>query len=134
MDESSVEYELCVVKRGILPADLPFIYSTWRNQCFYGAPSPITQSPKIFFKRQTERITEILDRATTSVACLESDPDLVIGYSVFAGTHLYWVYVKKDYRNKGIGTLLCPKDIKSATLGQTELGNDLANKRGISDT
>ena len=125
------EFELCVVRRPMIEGDKPFIYSTWRNQAFYGAVNPHTQPSKIFFKKMTVLIKEILSESRPLVACLESDPDLVIGYSVSKGTHLYWVYVKKDYRNKGIASLLVPKDIVSGEWDQTLTGNAILKKKGL---
>lgn len=121
-----------VVLRDYDPStDQACLYATWRNAAYYGAKRKHQVSPKTFFKRQTTRIDDILTTAETKVACLEDDPTLILGYSVFTGSHLNWVYVKKDYRNKGIGELLVPKHIETVTDSLTKIGDIIATKKKL---
>lgn len=130
MDESDLEYSVSVIKRPMRITDKPFIFSTWRNQLYYESAKPVTQPPKMYFKKATEMIKQVLEHAQCTVACLESEPDLIIGYSVSSGPHLHWVYVKKDYRNKGIASLLAT-EITSCDYDLTKTGNTLAKKKGL---
>jgi len=126
------EDKLNVVLRDYIPAtDQACLYATWRNAAFYGARRKHQMSAKTFFKRQTTKIDDMLLNAEVKVACLEDDPTLIIGYSVFTGSHLNWVYVKKDYRNKGIGELLVPKSIETVTDSLTKIGDIIAIKKKL---
>lgn len=106
MDESGLA---TVIIRDIeQEKDLPFIYATWRNSWYYGLKDKPKDSPKLAFIKQTVKIREILKDASTRIACLQDDLSIIIGYVVFTGSNLDWIYVKKSYRNKGIGKLLMP--------------------------
>lgn len=125
MDESS----LTVVTRSFNPeTDQAFIYSSWRNSAFYGVPHR-TEKPKDFFKDLTTTIRDILRHATVWIACLETDPLVIVGYSVATGSHLDWIYVKVDFRKKGIGKMLFPSHIETVTNCLTEIGSAIVNKK-----
>lgn len=133
MDEADLTtpYEVSVISRLARETDLPCIFSTWRNSLCYSALNPLTQNEKGFFKAQTQKIKDILARAKTKIACLEDDHDFIVGYVVYTKTHLDYIYVKSDYRNKGIGTLLLPKNIETCTKDLTKLGALLAEKKNL---
>lgn len=132
VDEISIEpYSLNVITRDMEPRDIPCIYSTWRNSAYYGSKKDHVQPAKIFFKMQTVKIKSILDKSQTKIACLEEDPDLIIGYVVWSGTHLDWIYVKADYRLKGIGGLLLPKGIDTVSSELTKIGKVIAKKKNF---
>src|ERR1700680_1993246 len=89
--------------------DQAYIYASWRNSSFYS--SDVTQkiNPNVYFNRKTKQIKEILSKASIKIACFEDTPSVIVGYCVHTGTHLDFIYVKSDYRNKGVGTMLMPK-------------------------
>jgi hypothetical protein len=134
MDEASLNtpYNVNVVVRSYVPRlDQPIIYSTWRNGSFYSASKPVKGPAKLFFKSQTQIISHILEKADIKVACLEDDPTMIIGYVVSTGNHLNYIYIKKDYRNKGIGTLLMPKNIETVSNDLTKTGQALVTKKNL---
>lgn len=126
MDAADLDYNLSVILRPFRPeVDLPMIYSTWRNACFYGSPKPIQIADKVFFRLKTEEIKDILKVAQVRMAAIEDEPDHIIGYSVHRKDHLFFIYVKKDYRGKGIGSLLMPKGIKTVSKELTKIGEKI---------
>lgn len=126
MDEGSVK----VILRSFHPdLDNACIYSTWRNSAFFGVPRRTSEAKALaektriaFFKKMTKEIRDILRLATVRIACLEEDPGMIVGYSVSTGTHLDWIYVKVEYRLKGIGRMLMPKDTTTVTAHITKIG------------
>lgn len=138
MDESTLndlsQAPVRVVIRYYSPEqDQPFIYATWRSSSFYGTLNPIKMNPDKYFKDQTAKIKNILKNAIVKIACLEDDPQFIVGYSVSTDNHLDWIYVKADYRCKGIGTVLMPKNIKTVTDQYTKIGNTIAIKKNFKE-
>lgn len=123
--------EVSVVIRAFHPdADQAFIYATWRNSAFYGSGLPKNESDR-FFKAQTAKIKEILRVASVRIACLSDDPMIIVGYSIENDNHLHWIYVKTDFRNKGVGSLLMPKNIETVTDHLTKIGKILVEKKNL---
>lgn len=120
-----------VVIRSFHPdTDQACIYATWRNSAYFGFKDR-SKDAKDFFKKHTALIREILKGALVRIACLEDDPMTIIGYSISTGTHLDWIYVKVDYRNKGIGTMLMPKSIETVTNHVTKIGESILAKKNF---
>jgi GNAT superfamily N-acetyltransferase len=113
------------------PHDNACIYSTWRNQAYYSSLERPLGSPQVFFKRVSMIIFNILKEAKVRIACLQEDPNTIIGYSVSTGDHLNWIYVKEPYRNKGIASLLWPTEIKTVTCYLTKIGAKIADKKKL---
>lgn len=107
------------------------IYSTWRNQSYYSAEERVEGSPARFFAMKSQEIRDILRIADVKIACLEDDPTTIIGYCVLQNTHLYWIYVKPDYRLQGIAKLLVPKDIRTVPQKLTKMGAKLVEKKKL---
>lgn len=130
MDEISVGYSVNVIMRPFNPAqDQAFIYTTWRNGVYYGPNNLREKDSKPVFKELTAKIRDILSKATVKIACLEGSHFVIIGYVVYTGTHLDWVYVKEDYRQKGIASLLVPKEIETVTSTLTKIGKAILEKK-----
>ena len=112
------------------PGDHALIYSTWRNALWYAEKRDPKESSQ-FYKDTSEIIRGILSRpeCRVRVACLSEDPDMLLGWSVFLADHLEFVYVKIDYRRKGLGRLLT-KGFKTFSQPQTKIGKSLKEKHG----
>lgn len=130
MDDADSIEEVEVILRSMSEDDLPCIYSTWRNSAYFGMEKREQNADK-FFKKQTANISQVLSDALVRIACLKDDPNMIIGYSVSTGDHLDWIYVKVEFRNKGIGRLLFPKNIKTVTTRQTKIGAVIARKKKL---
>ena len=120
--------QVCTV-RDYVEADKAFIMATFLRGLYYG-DSWFSLIPKDAFMDNYKKIAEALleHRATTvRVACLNEDPDVILGYSVSTGPVLHWVFVKQVWRNKGVGRRLLPTSI-SAFTHLTTLGKSLMHK------
>jgi hypothetical protein len=135
VDGSSLEQASVIVRDFHPDTDQPIIYATWRNGAYYGALNRKDEIEKPaearkFFRKKTTEIRWILRKSNVRIACLSDDPHTIIGFAVFAGDHLNWVFVKSDYRNKGIANLLVPQGTKTCTYSITKVGAVIAQKRG----
>lgn len=111
--------------------DQAFIYATWRLSSYYSNLKPHTMQAKDYFSFKTAEIKELIKKAQVRIACLSDSPITIIGYSVSHGEHLYFVYVKEQYRKQGIGNLLLPKDIKTVSDDLTVIGAVIADKKKL---
>lgn len=93
----------------------PFIISTWlrwlrrKNEMFK------LIDPESYYVNYSKYINHILDRpnVTINVAVLSDDHDVALGWSVYEGEKLHFVFIKPDLRKLGISNDLIPKNIKS---------------------
>lgn len=113
--------------------DEALVYATWRNSLWYDDDKRREGDSDRFFRVATGSIRDVLDNPNTvvRVACLHDCPDVIVGYSVVTGWLLHFVYVKADYRNKGIGTLLVPKNIRAISPAITKVGRIIALKKKL---
>lgn len=121
---------LNIITRSFIPdLDQAMIYATWRNGRYYGMKDKHREKHRgdstIVFRRLTSEIAQAMNEAQVKIACLEDDPTIIVGYVVFHGNHLDWIYVKEDYRKQGVASLLIPKDIQTITATPTKLGSSL---------
>lgn len=126
--------EARIIIRAFEPeTDQPCIYATWRNGSYYGALKKHKGSADKYFRHYTKYIKETLEHENCHVriACIEDDPIVIIGYSVFTKDHLDWIFVKADFRLKGIASLLYPTHIVSVTDHLTKIGNNIASKKNL---
>lgn len=110
-DSIGTPEDVMVSGREMLPEDLAFVYSTWRNGIYYGSLNRDKFPPADqFFREQTERIKNILAHAHVRMACIKDAPDVILGYAVFTGDlHLEWIFIKPQFRAKGIANFITVK-------------------------
>jgi ribosomal protein S18 acetylase RimI-like enzyme len=109
-------------------SDHAFLYSTWRNALWFSERRDMKEADE-FYKKASEKIAALLKKPDIKVrvACLGDDPDLLLGYSVMQNDHLEFVYVKIDYRRKGIGRILT-NGFKTFSDPETKIGKFLGEK------
>ena len=97
-----------VVRDYDMEHDAAMLFSTWRNALWYDNPNRDESKNHAFFRSCSRLIKTIIANPYTRVyiACLSDDPSLILGTAVLNKDNLVWVYVKADYRGKGIATLL----------------------------
>jgi GNAT superfamily N-acetyltransferase len=118
------------MKFAIRPAeadDEAFIYATWLHGLRHGNTLFGKTKKDSFYDNYSKVIGLYLSRATVKVLCLADDEDVILGYSVYRGTTLDWVFVKKSWRRLGLAKQLIPQGIKSVT-HLTEIGESLKPK------
>ena|ERR1700733_7134484 len=130
--DENEEKEMTLILRAFNPErDSPFIYSTWRNAVWYGEKRDQSQS-SLFFSKMTAAIKELFGNSETlvKIACDQEDPDYIAGYSVFTGSKLEFIYVKINYRRKGIGKLLS-QGFQTIAEPLTSVGKKIAEQHGL---
>lgn len=132
------------VKITIRPAtltDKDFILSSWLQNQYYSSPDYFQLIPKdIYFAAYSCVIKTILltPGVQINVATDVTDPLWIGGFCVFkGGGDIYWIYVRKDFRDQGIARLLLPDTtIKTARVltnarALTKTGQSLVKKMGL---
>ena len=115
--------QLMFIREG-QPTDTHFICGTWLPGLYYGNPFYREIDRVAFFENYIIAVQYILKKSHVLIACLNEDPDVILGYAVFNGNVLHWVYVKKPWRNIGIAKKLVPIDIETVT-HLTTVGKDI---------
>lgn len=122
-----------VMIRPFLETDRNFILSTWLKGQRFGNFYFNEVPQDIYYKEYAAIITRTmaLPGVEIIVACDRADPSWVWGFAVVRGPALYWVYVKGDYREKGIAKLLLAgREIKTVR-AYTRIGRAIAAKHGL---
>lgn len=121
---TEVNYSVNLIKNrvGVLD-DRDFIYATWLRPFFYDNDYIGEIDRETYFEKYSKVIEFILKDSETQVtiACLKDDEEIILGYSVSKRNMLHWVYVKKAWRELGIGKSLVPRGTDTVT-HLTELG------------
>jgi hypothetical protein len=126
MDEVNI-----VIREFDKEKDEAFIYSSWRNSAYYLCEKARQEPAPQFFRRLTDIIKSILKVAKVRIACFQESPEVIVGYAISTGTHLNWIYVKEDFRERGIATLLFPDSTETVTDHLTKQGNKIVEKKNL---
>jgi hypothetical protein len=112
-------------------SDAPFVFASWRNSVWFDTHTQNALDPR-FFRIKTKEIRTFLDHPdiSTRIACLNEDPDQIIGYAVLMNLTIEFVYVKQDYRNQGIATLLT-KGFQDIAQPSTKIGSSIARNHKL---
>lgn len=94
-------------------SDKAFVLATFLRGLYHDS-SWFSLIPKRIFMTNYHPVAEAIvnsPKYVIKVACLQDDPDTIIGYSILAAdyTGIVWVFVKKKWRLNGIATTLLPK-------------------------
>lgn len=111
--------------------DIPFIFATWLNGNRYGNQLIGWWDKDDYFERYHRGLEAILTSQDTfiTVACLNDDPDTILGYAVLGPDGLvHYVHVKDAFRKFGIARALCPDPITRATF-MTPVGWAILSKK-----
>lgn len=114
-------------KRGAGYADEAFVYATWLRSLYYGNSTFRKIDKDRFFKTYPNVIKALLTRSNVDVVCLEDDPEVLLGYAVYEGEALHFLYVKKAWRKLGIARMLMPGNVTKVT-HLTKVGEKLLPK------
>ncbi len=122
-----------VIVRKAKIEDKDFVFSTWLKGNYWGSSYYQAMNQDQYFKEYAKNIQRLLDKPGTGVdvAVLEGAENTVLGYIVYNDQALFWTYVKRDFRKKGIcATLLKNMDFTSFT-GNTPVGLAMGKKREL---
>lgn len=104
--------------------DHSFIMATWLNSFRHRSPFAFRLRDVEFFPFHHPIAEAILLRATVSVAALEDDPNVIIGYLITEhgpGWHrLHFAYTKKEFRRMRVLTQLLEESHLPADLRGVE--------------
>ena len=86
------------------PKDISFVYATWLRSYRTGSGLGLIAGKHAYFTLYQHIIDFILQKDTTtvSVAALEANPSVVLGYAVTEPKILHYVFVKEAFRRFGI--------------------------------
>lgn len=113
-----------MIKRKASATDIPLLYAAWLKGLYYGNPFMNEIDKEVFFKNYKPVVTNIMLNCTVEVACLEDEPDVVVGFIVYKLNVLHWVYTKRNWRKLGVSKLLMPQGIDTVT-HLTRIGKSL---------
>lgn len=121
-----------VVTRQVLPDDKNLIMQTWLKGNYYGTHFGNMPSA-LYYQEYADHIKRILfdPEVQVTVACADTHSDFIVGFSVYKRNTLYWIYVKRDYRRKGIARLLLKGQNISVVKALTYLGRVIADRKGL---
>lgn len=128
MDETSK-----VVIRPTNVFDRNFVLSTWLKGQYYGSSYFRDIPQDLYFEKYANHIHQILwdPEVKVTVACDERFPIWIVGFAVFKGDSLYWIHVKRDYRNQGIASLLLTGQSITIVRALTKTGRLIAHSKGL---
>lgn len=129
MEENIPKKDL-IEMRGGVRTDAPFILSTWLNGLYYGNDWIREIEKNIFMKVYHDVIERKLYQpgVLVKVACLKEEHDVILGYSVYEGQILHYVFVKPVWRRIGLARDLVPDDI-TVTSHLTGVGRSIKPER-----
>lgn len=78
--------------------DEPFLFSTYLKNNWYDKTNSTTLKKATWMSLQHKRLEKVLDTQKVKIACLENDPDVILGYA-FNDAGKPFVYVKLAWRN-----------------------------------
>lgn len=104
-----------IIIRDYNEGDRNFIYGSWLHGLYFGHDWIKEIQADIFFKEYQKIVEKIMDRATIKVATLPDAEDVALGYVVYQGVVLHWIFVKDAWRKMGIARSLYPKEITTVT-------------------
>jgi len=100
--------DLPVYIRELQPSDKAFIVCTWLDALRYSAPAFFLFSPADIKKAYTKTINLLFDRRPNLFRVLvnEEDGNQIFGWCCGDAYCTHFVYVKEDFRQEGLATLL----------------------------
>lgn len=102
-----------IAYRAVEETDLPFIYATWLRGQRFGNTYFEQIDQSVYYAKYADYIKMLLERpdVTVRIACLSDEPDVIIAYSVFSSTCVFWCHTKAAWRSKGIQKQMIPASI-----------------------
>lgn len=93
-------------RKFIASTDTGIILDTMPKSLYYDTHPRKGRPSQKWFTEFHAYLTALLTHAQIYVAVLEDDPDMILGYGIFHGDTLEFLYTKEGYRRQGVATLL----------------------------
>lgn len=114
----------------------PLVLATWLRSLKYGSDFFELADNRSYFTTYSKVILNLLKRPECRgrIAVLSSEPDVAIGYSIYEGKVLHFIFVRRggkgeeSGRKQGIGTELMPQGIEVFT-HVTKVGKAIWKKK-----
>lgn len=105
------------------------VLATWLRGLKYGSDFFEMVDNEAYFTVYSKVILNLLKRPSTRVklAVLSDEPDTVVGWSVFDGKVVHFVFVRTKARKQGIAKSLVPQEIDVVT-HVTRIGKSIMKK------
>lgn len=117
-----------ITVRDAVPDDKNFIFSTWLRGLRYGNEWFELIDKNVYYKVYHVMLEKIVTSGVEiKIACLKEDPSVILGYAVYSGKRLDWLFVKKAWRGIGIARMLIPANIERVS-HITQVGKSLLRK------
>jgi GNAT superfamily N-acetyltransferase len=97
--------------RDYRPSDFAFVLDAWKS-CLLNTPAYRSADPEHFRNEAERAIGRLVKRGRCRIAYNPADDDHLIGFAAFGDypgqlwKELHFVYVKRDFRGKGIARAL----------------------------
>lgn len=116
--------------RGLQDSDLNFIRASWikgiRNSNDFLKSMPGHK----FNKTIVPHVENLIHTSSVNVVCLTDDEDVILGYCVYYGNCIHWIFVKSSWREMGIAKMMFPEGIKTCS-HESKIGKTLRHKLNI---
>lgn len=133
MDEGRLTESAKIILRPYVPfADQAIVYSTWQHGLWGDEGHDIDRPSSKHFAISSKSIAKILSKPgiVVKIACTSDNREFIVGYSVMQGQHIFWVFVKPDYRMHGIGKMLT-RGFETVAKPQTKTARALVTKKKL---
>lgn len=123
-----------IVTRQADGLDKHFILSAWLKGQRYGNLAFEVMSPEPYYELFSKYIGQLLisPHVECTIACGENDPTWIVGFAVTQGPGIHWIFVKTDYRKKGIARLMLKNKPISTVYSITKVGYAIALAKSLS--
>lgn len=124
--------EIKVVIRPPQESDKGFIMQRWLMGQYYGCSYFEHIQADLYYKYYTRVIKDILSNpeVKATVACDEQNPEWILGFAIFDDS-IYWVHVKRDFRQRGIAKLLLKDHDFKVVKSTTRIGHAITKHKGL---
>lgn len=115
------------------PTDRGFVMSNWLRGQRFGCEYFHRMDQAAYYEQHGNLVTTILGTPGTQVdvASDENAPLWAVGFAVTRGEELYWIFVKRDFRHRGIATLLLKGKEITRVRATTTLGLSIVKQKHL---
>jgi ribosomal protein S18 acetylase RimI-like enzyme len=95
-------------------SDVPFIYATLLRSNYFDTEALSQVRKTIYFENYRLVVDELLLNAEVTIACLETDHQVILGYMIHEPGVIHYIFVKDAFRNLGIARSLVTEKLDTS--------------------